>query len=374
MPFEPFLMERWQSTWEHHVDVNLSESGVEPLTADALIETDPDLRRALLEQPLHYVQTNGTPALRARIAALYPGATEDHVEVTTGGAEANQVVTWTLIEPGDEVVVMLPNYMQVWGLARAYGADTKGWRLVEDTAAGRWCPDMDALAEVVNERTRIIAICNPNNPTGSCLTADELDAIGVIADRVGAYVLADEIYRGAEISAEEETASMWGRAERVVITSGLSKAYGLPGLRIGWIAGPTDLVERCWERHDYTTIAPSALSDLLAAHALEPTQRARILGRTRAILRENYPVIAEWLTAHRDALTYVPPAAGAMLWLRYNHGGNSTELCERLRTEHGVLLVPGDHYGMDGFLRIGFGSGSEELKDGLSRVAEALRA
>ena len=91
MPFEPFLMERWQSTWEHHVDVNLSESGVEPLTADALIETDPDLRRALLEQPLHYVQTNGTPALRARIAALYPGATEDHVEVTTGGAEANQV-------------------------------------------------------------------------------------------------------------------------------------------------------------------------------------------------------------------------------------------------------------------------------------------
>ena len=98
MPFEPFLMERWQSTWENHVDVNLSESGVEPLTVDELLEEDPDLRRAVLEQPLRYVQTNGTTALRERVAALYPGATADHVEVTTGGAEANQMVTWTLIE------------------------------------------------------------------------------------------------------------------------------------------------------------------------------------------------------------------------------------------------------------------------------------
>lgn len=374
MPFEPFLMERWQSTWENHVDVNLSESGVEPLTVDELLEGDPDLRRAVLEQPLRYVQTNGTTALRERVAALYPGATVDHVEVTTGGAEANQMVTWTLIEPGDEVVVMLPNYMQVWGLVRAFGADAKGWRLVEDTGAGRWRPDMDALADLVGERTRLIAICNPNNPTGSCLTADELDAIGAIADRYGAYVLADEIYRGAEITADEETASMWGRAERVVITSGLSKAYGLPGLRIGWISGPTELVDRCWERHDYTTIAPSALSDRLATHALEPAQRARILGRTRAVLRENYPVMADWLASHGDTLTHIPPAAGAMLWLRYDLGVNSSELCERLRTDHGVLLVPGDHYGMDGFLRIGFGSGTEELKDGLSRVAKALRA
>ncbi len=374
MPFEPFLMERWQSTWENHVDVNLSESGVEPLTVDELLEEDPDLRRAVLEQPLRYVQTNGTTALRERVAALYPGATADHVEVTTGGAEANQMVTWTLIEPGDEVVVMLPNYMQVWGLVRAYGADAKGWQLVEDGDAGRWRPDMDALADLVGERTRIIAICNPNNPTGSCLTADELDLIGAIADRVGAYVLSDEIYRGAELTTEEETPSMWGRSERAVITSGLSKAYGLPGLRVGWIAGQTDLVNRCWERHDYATIAPSALSDRLATHALEPTQRARILGRTRAILRENYPVMADWLASHEGTLTHVPPAAGAMLWLRYSHGVNSSELCERLRTEHSVLLVPGDHYGMDGFLRIGFGSEVEELKDGLARVAAALRA
>ncbi len=372
MPFEPFLMERWQSTWENRVDVNLSESGVEPLTVRELVEGNPELESAVLDMQLRYIETNGTPALRERVAALYPGTTAENVEITTGGAEANQVLCWTLLEPGDRMVVMLPNYMQVWGLGRAYGAETVAWNLIEDEEQGRWRPDMDALKELVTEDTKVIAICNPNNPTGSCLTAEELDAIGAAADRVGAYVLADEIYRGAEIDTDEETPSMWGRSERVVITSGLSKAYGLPGLRIGWIVGPPDVVDDCWTRHDYTTIAPSALSDRLAAHALEPGQRARILARTRGIVRENYPVMAEWLHAHGGALTHIKPAAGAMLWLRYTHDVNSSELCERMRAEHGVLLVPGDHYGMDRYLRIGFGSHTEELLDGLARTAAAL--
>lgn len=365
-------MERWQSTWENHVDVNLSESGVEPLTVEELLEGDAELIRTVMGQRLHYVQTNGTLTLRERIAAMYPGATIDHVEVTTGGAEANQVVTWTLTEPGDEVVVMLPNYMQVWGLARAFGADAKEWRLVEDVEAGRWRPDLGALEAAVSERTKLIAICNPNNPTGSCLTETELDVIGAIADRCGAWILSDEIYRGAEIASDEETASMWGRAERVAITSGLSKAYGLPGLRIGWIVGPTDFVDACWTRHDYTTIAPSAVSDRLAACALEPGRRARILDRTRSIIRTNYPVVADWLSSHEDALTHIPPAAGAMLWLRYRNGRNSSELCEQLRVDKSTLVVPGDHYGMDGFLRIGFGSETAKLADGLSRVTELL--
>lgn len=373
MPFEPFLMERWQSTWEHLVDVNLSESGVEPMTVRELLDDDPDATATALDTHLIYVQTNGSIPLRERLASHYEGATVDNVEVTTGGAEANQITTWTLLERGDDVVVMTPNYMQVWGLAKAYGVTPRAWPLVEDADGGRWRPDLDALAELVTDRTKLIAICNPNNPTGSCLTSDELDAIGKIADRHGAWVLADEIYRGAELMTDDETPSMWGRAERVLISSGLSKAYGLPGLRIGWIVGPAPFVDDCWARHDYTTIAPSAVSDHLATQVFEPARRKRILDRTRGIIRENFPIITSWLDDHADRFTYIPPAAGAMLWLRYAGDENSSALCERLRVDHGVLVVPGDHYGMDHHLRIGFGGGMDHLKDGLARVAKAVK-
>ena len=136
--------------------------------------------------------------------------------------------------------MLVPNYMQTWGLVRAFGATVKEWPLIEDREAGRWRPDLDALSRVVSDRTRLIIICTPNNPTGARLTPEELDAIGRIADRLGAWVLSDEVYRGAELDGHE-TASMWGRGERVIVTSGLSKAYGLPGLRIGWIVATTAL-------------------------------------------------------------------------------------------------------------------------------------
>ena len=158
----------------------------------------------------------------------------------------------------------------------------------------------------------------------------------------------------------------------MLISSGLSKAYGLPGLRIGWIVGPEPFVADCWARHDYTTIAPSAVSDHLATQAFDPTRRSRILDRTRNIIRANYPVISEWLDGHADQFTYIAPSAGAMLWLRYASTENSSALCERLRADHGVLVVPGDHYGMDHHLRIGFGGDMDHLRRGLERVAAAM--
>ena len=165
---------------------------------------------------------------------------------------------------------------------------------------------------------------------------------------------------------------MWGRGERVLVTGGLSKAYGLPGLRIGWIVGPPPQIADLWARHDYTTIAPAALSDRLATLALEPGRRRRLIERTRAILRRNLEVIGAWLDERGGQLEYLPPQAGAMLYLRYRHAVNSTELVERLRRERGVLVVPGDHFGMDGHLRIGYGYGTEKLREGLARIAEEL--
>jgi len=368
MKLETFALERWQSTYENMVDYNLSESGVQPLTLGELV-ADPAARDALLGEPLRYTQSNGTPQLRDAITALYPGATREHIQVTTGGSEANYLSVWHLIEPGDEVVMMVPNYMQTWGLARAFGAKVHEWPLIHDGA--RWALDLVALDRLVTPRTKLIIVCNPNNPTGTRFEAGDLDRIAAAASRHGAWILSDEIYRGAERDGRE-TVSMWGRAERVLITSGLSKAFGLPGLRAGWIVAPPETIASLWSYRDYTTIAPAALSDTLARRVLEPATRSRVLARTRAILNRNFPVIAEWLDSQPGLFSYAPPDAGAIVYVRYYHAVNSTEFVTRLRTDKGVLVVPGDHFGMDHYLRLGFGEAPEYLRAGLARVHELL--
>lgn len=370
MRVEPFAMERMQSTFENTVDYNLSESGVHPLTPRELLG-DTVALEGLLDQPLVYTQSNGTTELRSAVAALYPGADDTHVEITNGGSEANYISIWRLVEPGDEVVMLVPTYMQTWGLARAFGATVKAWPLVEDRSAGRWRVDLDALETLITPRTRLVVICNPNNPTGACLTAAELDGIARAADRVGAWVLSDEIYRGAEIEADD-TPTMWGRSPRVIITSGLSKAYGLPGLRIGWIVAPPGVVASSWSYHDYTTIAPGALSDRLARAALVPDRRRALLARTRDVLRANLPLLEDWLRGHGDQFRWCRPEAGAICYVHYAYPINSTELVTRLREEKSVLVVPGDHFGMDGFLRLGFGESPAYVTAALARVHDLL--
>ena len=371
MKFDVFTLERFQSIWENRVAWNIAESGVHPLRVEEIAESRED-REAVLGLHMLYPQTNGSLELRTHIAAMYPGATADDIQVTNGGSEANCISLMHLVQPGDEVVMMIPNYMQVHGLARAFGATVKPWALVQDsTNPGRWRPDIGALESLVSPTTRVILICNPNNPTGATLTSDELDAIARIASRTGAWILSDEIYRGAELDAVD-TPTMWGRQERVLVTSGLSKAYGLPGLRIGWVAGPAATVDALWGIHDYTSIAPGAVNDRLASIALRPARRQLILARTRGIIRSNYPIVKRWVDRRAPALSHVPPQAGAIVFVRYEYPIRSTELVDRLRDEKGVLVVAGDHFDMDGYLRIGFGSDPKHLESSLELVGEFL--
>lgn len=372
MKLEPFAMERLQSVWENRVAWNLSESGVHPLRAEELLDS-PEDRIALLTQELGYGQTNGTPELRAAIAALYPGAGPEHVQVTNGGSEANCIVLMHLVQPGDEIVMMAPNYMQAPGLARALGAAVHSWRLAGGPDEGRWRVDLDALEALMTPRTRAIFLCNPNNPTGARMTDAELDHVCRIADRTGAWVIADEIYRGAELDGVE-TATAWGRYERVLVTSGLSKAYGLPGLRIGWVTGPPAAVEELWAVHDYTSIGPGALSDRLARVALDPPKREQIIARTRGIIGANYPVVKRWIDRRGGLVGHAAPEAGAIAFLQYRHPIGSTALVERLRDKQSLLVVPGDHFEMDGYLRIGFGSDPQYLNGALDLLGEFLDA
>ena len=364
MKIEQFQMERMQSTWENVVEFNLSESGVHPLTLGQLL-SEQELRE-VLDIGLGYSQTNGTPELREQIVQLYPGANLDQVLVTAGSSEANYLLMWSNLEPGDEVVFMMPNYMQMWGLVRGFGAVLKPFWLKEELG---WDPDLDELRELVTARTKLIIVTNPNNPTGAVLSPEAMSAIIDNAARVGAWIVADEVYQGAEREGPISP-SFWGKSDRAVIVNGLSKAYGLPGVRIGWIVGAEDFVQKTWPYHDYTTISPSILSDRIARIALSPVNREKILERTRGILRKNYPLIESWLNKQPELFSYVPPRAGAIAYARYHHEINSTELVTRLIREKSTLIVPGDHFEMDRYLRFGFGSEPEYLGRGLARVEE----
>jgi aspartate/methionine/tyrosine aminotransferase len=367
MKLETFEMERMQSTWENVVRYNLSESGVHPVALADLIADERD-RDDLMRVEFGYSQSNGTPELRRSIAAMYEGAGEDNVIVTTGTAEANFLVSWMLTEPGDEAVMMLPNYMQLYGLLRSFGADVRPLSLSEEHG---WSVNLDELDRRVSPRTRLIAVCNPNNPTGAILTEGEMDRIVEAARRANAWLLADEVYRGAELDGKM-TPSFWGRYDKLIITSGLSKAYGLPGLRIGWIVSTAELAARAWAYHDYTTIGPGPANDLLARVALRPENRERFLARTRKILNANYPVLRDWAESHSPIFSHTRPKAGAIAYLRYELEMNSLDLVERLLKEKSVLIVPGEHFQMGKYLRIGFGSDPDYLREGLGLIGEFI--
>jgi aspartate/methionine/tyrosine aminotransferase len=366
---EQFEMERMQSTWENLVEMDLSESGIRPVTLRELSEMGLDLD-ALLDMPLGYSQSNGTLALREQLTLQYPGATVDHVEVTNGTSEANYLLALALLRPGDEVALEVPNYMQYGGVPQSLGAKVNHFRLRIDEG---WEPDWDEFERAVNPRTRLVYLSNPNNPSGSVLTPEAMRRIVARCEEFGAYLLADEVYLGAEID-RPRTPSFWGLSERVIVTSGLSKAYGIPGVRIGWIVGPPGVVSECWSQHDYITIGPNKISDAVARIAVQPQNREMLYARTRAILRQNLPMMREWASGFGDFLTFREPQAGALCLMRYQSSTPSYELCERIRVQQSVLIVPGAHLGLEGYLRVWLGGRPEFLSEGLRRIGIELTA
>ena len=362
MKFPRFDMERMQSQWEHKVKYDLSESGVEALTLQE-ITRDP---KELMKTKLGYAEGVGREATRTLIAGIHPGHEAGDVMITTGTSEANFLALASLVSAGDEVVVVMPNYMQVHGLATALGARVREVWLREERA---WTIDLDALAAAVNPRTRVVCVCQPNNPTGQVLSQAEVQAVARIADQHGAWILADEVYRGAELSAEESP-SFSGRGERILVTGGLSKVYGLPGLRVGWIVGPRERIQAALEIKDYTTIAPATLSEGLAEIALE--RRKELLTRARFLINERWPMLEDWAAGHSRVLHWTPPAAGAICFFSYQYPIDSMPLVDRLIREFGTMIVPGIHFRAERHLRIGFGMPSRILHSGLAAIDRLL--
>lgn len=365
--FVPFELERLLSTWENSVEYNLSESGVKPLTLCELAGDD-DLFTRLAAMPIGYPHASGSPELRERIAALYPGAGPENVLVTIGAIQANLTALTALTQRGDAVAVMQPNYQQLRGAAENFERRVATFGLDEDND---WHLDIDALARAVTPETTFIAIVNPNNPTGRILSAGERAAIVEAASRSGAWLLADEVYAGTEHRTDTFTPTFYGEYERVLAVNSMSKAYGLPGLRLGWIVGPAEAIAAMWAWQDYVTIAAGKLDNALAAYALSPEVRPRLLDRARAFVRRGFGNVQTWASSRNDVEAFAPDAA-AICVVKYRQSINSTVLAKRLIEERSVLVAPGEAFGIDGHLRVSFGLSDAYVNEGLRRIGDLL--
>jgi len=366
MKFEPFELERIQSLNENWVDVNLSESGIDPMSLKELM-SESELEE-LLSLPLGYGHTIGEPKLRERIASLYEGHTASNVLITSGSSEAIFLTATLLLSGEDELLMMTPNYLSMSGIAKSLGSKVSFIPLEEESD---WSWNLDKLRNTVSQNTKLISLCNPNNPTGSVMKIEDMIEVARIANSVGAYIHSDEVYIGAEIG-RPKTTSFQSLYENTIVTSGLSKSFAHPGIRIGWMAAKEKLIEDAWGIKDYTTISSSILSQYIACKVLEPETMKDIRVRTENLLIRNLEAFNNWVTPFSHFLSFIPPKAGGFVYVRYNIDVNSTNLVHNLMKNESVFVVPGDSFGMDGFFRIGLGSDTRTFMRGLDLITKGF--
>ncbi len=370
MKIRDFGVEIWMNRYEARCELNLAETCVSSLTIDELLTiagtTDAEVMAALRPLQLTYGAIEGSPRLRALIAATYERQTPENVVVTHGAIGANALVHATLVEPGDRVISVLPTYQQHYSIPASYGADVQILRLREERG---FLPDLDELRALATPGTKLIAINNPNNPTGALMDRACLEQIVSIARERGAWLLSDEVYRGLGADDGEAPPAIADLYEQGISTGSMSKVYSLAGLRLGWISGPVELLRAVSIHRDYTTISVGMLDDYFAALALEHGEA--ILARSRRIASENRAMLAGWI-AGEPRMAWVAPRAGTTALLKYQAPLSSEELCVRLLDQTGVLLLPGSAMDMEGYLRIGYANRADILRAGLGRISAFL--
>jgi aspartate/methionine/tyrosine aminotransferase len=370
---DTFLLERWMSRHEMHVKYDIAESGIQPLTTDDLLAFEPDESRAatlerLLATPLGYSEARGTAELRSQIAATYAGADAEQVLVTTGAIEANFLLFNVLLEPGDHVVVPYPAYQQLYSVPQAIGCDVSLWPVGPETG---YRYDVGALERLLRPNTRVVVVNTPHNPTGAMLSPADAERVYALGRDAGATVIGDEAYRWLAVPGGDPFARpMFDMGPAGVSVGTLSKPLGLPGLRIGWIAGPADLVARCWSMRDYITLSPGKLNDALAR--LGMTHRERILERNRRIIQANLDTAARWIAERADLISWTPPRGGLLALLKYDLPVPSLELADRLAYDYSVMLAPGSAFGYEHHLRLGIGQRPDIFAQGLAKAGECL--
>lgn len=367
MNFQNFELEYYQSQFERTVEYNLADSSVRCANVSDLLQNEDS--RQITGLALYYPEVNGTALLRERIASLYHDASANNILVTVGAAQANWIICECLLEPGDEVIVISPGYRQVWGLAKNIGCRVKEVPLRPER---NWQLDLDELEEAAGPKTKLIAIVNPNNPTGSILSAEDMRRVVRICEKSKAWLHADEVYCGTELKQRSETPSFWGMYERAVCVNSLSKAYGLAGLRIGWTVASPQVIEDLWRRHEYTVIAASGPSMRLAEIALQPEKRAMLLDRQQKLSREGHAILADWVREQGGQFSVHDAIATSIAFVRFHFDMTSVELADHIRIHASVLVAPGEYLGLQNFLRITVGYEPEKVRKALAAISTAV--
>lgn len=375
MRIEQFGVEEWMNAYEMTAKYNIAETCVESLTVEELLSLSGNIEGSLDEIcsiKLTYGEIPGSAELRRYIASLYGRMNEEHILVTQGGIGANFLAQFSLIEPQDSVISVYPTYQQLYSVPKAFGAQVYLWQLRPENG---FLPDVEELKAIAKSAKNLKMIClnNPNNPTGALMDENFIKEVIEIADSFGAYVLCDEVYRGLEHETGNITPSIVDLYERGISTGSMSKVFSLAGLRLGWIAGPIEVIKECFLHRDYTTISCGRIDDYLAVVALK--NRDRILERNRKIIQENLAILTSWIEKE-DHVSWVPPKAGTTAFLNFGeYDISSRDFCRRLLNETGAFLVPGSAFGpeFEGWARIGFACDSEVLRKGLDCISAFLR-
>ena len=371
MHIEPFKVEIWMNEWENHCEYNLAETCVASITIDELLQIsgrNSDDISELLPLKMNYGAIEGSTRLREAISSLYENQDIDNITVTHGTIAANALVHKSLVSRGDRVVSIVPTYQQHYSIPASIEADVQMLRLRAEDA---FLPDLDALRRLATPETKLIALTNPNNPTGALIERPMLEEISQIARDVGAYVLCDEVYRGTGQTGDGMTPSIVDVYEKGIATAGLSKAYSLAGLRVGWIVAPSEVTEKVLIHRDYDTISVGKINDHFAAMALE--NKDRILARSHKITRDNLAILDTWVI-DQPKVSWVKPRAGTTAMLKVHVPMTSREFCVDLLEKTGVMLTPGDAFDMEGYVRIGYSNNTDILKAGLERLGGYLKS
>lgn len=370
MKIREFGVEIWMNKYETRCELNLAETCVESLTVAELLDmaSIDDIAQEILPLKLTYGEIEGSVRLRSLVAGLYEKQQIENVVTTHGAIGANALVHQTLVEAGDRVISVLPTYQQHYSIPESIGADTQILKLTEETG---FLPDLEELKKLATPGTKLIAINNPNNPTGSLMDGAYLEQIVEIARACGAWILCDEVYRGTDQEGDTGmTASIADLYEKGISTGSMSKTFSLAGLRLGWIVAPSELIHAVSVHRDYNTISVGMLDDHFAAIALE--SKEKILERSHKITRANLAIVSDWVDGE-PLISWIKPKSGTTALLKYDLPMSSEEFCLRLLERTGVMLTPGSAMDMEGYLRIGYTNGEEILREGLNRISLFLK-
>lgn len=371
MKIKDFGVEQWMNEYETKAKYNLGETCVSPFSLHTLLQTvgaaEASFTQKMLNTRLTYGAIEGSLALKKEIAKLYQNLTPEEIVTEHGAIGANNLVLNTLVEPGDEVVAVTPTYQQLQSIPESIGATVK---LLPLRRENNYLPDVDELQSLVNEKTKLIVINNPDNPTGSLMRDEGLNAIIRVAKSVDAYVLCDEVYRHLTQD-DTYSPSIIDLYDKGISTSSFSKVFSLAGLRLGWIATHDQaLMKQMLSHRDYATISCGVLDEMIGTLALQNQQT--IIKRNRQIIRKNLQILEDWVN-NEPHITWLKPKAGTTTLLHYDFDMPSTEFCDQLMKKHQTLLVPGSCFDIEHAVRIGYAFESEHLKNGLAQVSAFIK-